>query len=163
METKICTKCNNEYPATKNYFYYAHNKHTLATGEIKIYSYLRKICINCTQEGLSAYERNPKTKKIGQRRRSKRYKELHKEKVKEYFNKWSRENKNKIKEYKRKTKQNASEQLKKSYIKDSMKSNLGLLYKNIPDAIIEVKRQQLLLYREIKQLKYENNSTAKTA
>ena len=43
-----------------------------------------------------------------------------------------------------------------------IKSNLGLLYKNIPDTIIEVKRQQLLLYREIKTLKYENISTTKT-
>lgn len=163
MKTKTCSKCNIEYPATKDYFYYAHNKHILATGEVKIYSYLRKVCINCTQQRLSTYKRNPETLKIAQCRRSKRYRKLHKEKIKEYSNKWSSQNKDKIKKYQKKIKQNASKQLKKSYIKDMIKSNLGLLYKNIPDTIIEVKRQQLLLYREIKLVQNENNTTTRTA
>jgi len=163
METKICSKCGKTLPATKEYFYYAHNKHTLATGEVKTYSYLRKVCIDCTIQRLNKYERNSETLRVSQCRRSKRYRQNHKEKIKFYSNNWESQNKDKIKKYRKKQKQVASIQLKKSYIKDSLKSNLGVLYKNIPDTIIEVKRQQLLLYREIKLVQNENNTTTRTA
>lgn len=50
MATKICTKCENEFPHTEEYFFKKITKQKLSNGSIAIYSGLRSLCKKCNGE-----------------------------------------------------------------------------------------------------------------
>jgi len=47
METKICTKCNSEYPKTTDYFFKKVIKQKLASGKLAVYNSFRSVCKKC--------------------------------------------------------------------------------------------------------------------
>ena len=57
-QTKICTKCKNEYPKTTEYFFKRVRKQKLANGEIAVYNSYRSVCKTC--HGIQGNERRIK-------------------------------------------------------------------------------------------------------
>ena len=161
--TKICTKCGIEYPATLEYF-----------GKKKGGKFGRKaICRICETSKHKIYRENNKEKLTA---KCKIYRENNKEKIASIHKIYYENNKEKInakckiyyennkekmtskcKIYRENNKEKINaihkisrENLSDSYVKELLTVKSGLSCKDIPHELIEIKRVQLLIERHIK-------------
>ena len=80
-----------------------------------------------------------------------KYREENPNKVKKIKKKWAKENSDKVREFHRKQ----TLELSENYVKSRITSNLKIERDKIPPEMIEIKREQIMLHREIKQYKKE--------
>ena len=100
METKVCTKCGKELPATVEYFYSQKGAKIGLTGQ----------CKECIKEKSRrwSFENKEKRKETRlenlekRRERERKYAKDNKERIVEYTKMWREENKNNINEYTKK-------------------------------------------------------------
>ena len=85
METKICTKCGVEYPATKEYFYVRKERK----------SGLGCTCVKCIRERDKLYRKNNSEKF---KEKGKKWRDENPEKVRQYQKDYVEKNRDKIKE-----------------------------------------------------------------
>lgn len=149
METKICTKCNTEYPATLYYW------HKQKRGKNGLHSY----CIPCRKALRKDYGSTDEFKKIN-RERTKEWRKNNTEKAKKASKKnrllhgfkhdeKRREKYNNNPEYKKKIidkRLEYKENLHSSYIASSLRVGV----KSIPDDVLETRRLIISLKRAIK-------------
>lgn len=164
METKICTKCGKELPATTEYFY---KDLTLKLG-------LDSLCKTCKSERSRKHYLKNKEKILKQHAK---YKEEHKEQVTKYSKKYREEHKEQTAEYGKKYRQEHKEQitthLKKYYQNNKHKpiykqkkaiclkklrnalhpayvaSKLYISVKDLTPELLEQKRLTILIKREL--------------
>jgi len=146
--TKICTKCGIEYPATLEYF-----------GKAKGGKFGRKaICRICETSKHKIYRENNKEKITAQskiyceknkesiRAKHKIYRENNKEKMTSKHKIYYENNKEKITSKRKIYRENLSD----SYVKELLTGKSGLSCKDIQQELIEIKRVQILIKRHIK-------------
>jgi hypothetical protein len=149
METKICTKCGKELPATIEYFY----------KDTTVKSGLHASCKTCKSErSEKAYLKN-KEKILKQQAK---YKQEHKKQISEYGKKYHQEHKEQIAERLRKYYQNnkykpINKQKKAIYAKKLMNTlhpayianKLHISVKDLTSELLEQKRLTILIKREL--------------
>ena len=128
MKTKICRKCGLELPATTKYFYYNSGK------------YLAGMCKSCNK---AKYGWSTKTVEQKQQHSIYTTKWSKKHNYKDQ-RKYAKNNPLKVKNRKRKTR----DLLKQCYVA----AILRIATSDLSPAILEAKRQQLLLYRLTKTI-----------
>jgi hypothetical protein len=157
METKICTKCNVEYPKTNEFFHFVSNsiikfrancKNCTRNNGNKYYKLNSEICL----EKIKKYRQTEKGKKVDIKSTLK-WREKNKEKWSNYSKEYSIKNRiKKSKNHKILSKKHRLE-LNDNYIKqllyltcihNDMKSS------KIPINILETKRQSIILKRKLK-------------
>ena len=164
METKQCSKCGYNVPI--QYFNDIQREHVLKTG-IKTYTYKSNICISC----ISGYTTDIKMCRV-------KYptEELeilsHKRNIALRAQKWRNKNKEKSREASRKCYNNLKEKIaatNKMHSEDLTdrgvkRSLLGsrhkLKAKEITPELIELQRNQLKLYRDVKKITSGRNNTS---
>jgi len=100
METKICTKCGVEYPATTEFFYRDKYKKSGLIGQ----------CKKCKSEYEKEYNKKNKEKR---NKSSKNWRENNKEKKKEIDRKYYENNKEKIKKYQKEYREKNIDKIRK--------------------------------------------------
>lgn len=130
METKICTKCNKELPATNDYFY---KSKIIKSG-------LRPACKKCNDTEKKEYSKTEKGKKIIEEYRINYY-QKHKEQIKEYNKEYSQKNKLQ----RRRFLKNERLTLGPGYIAKKCK----MLVKDLTPEFLEQKRLTILIKREL--------------
>lgn len=132
-----------------------------------------KTCVKCGEtKPVSDFYRNRCQCKVCCRLYKKKYNENNKEKVSAHKKKYNGNNKEKIaencKQYRENNKEKIAEYLKQyrennkekimlsnGHIKSILKLNFKIKYTNITPEMIELKREQLLIHRALKQAKKE--------
>ena len=120
METKVCTKCGEEKPATTEFFY---KKKGGRLG-------LQARCKVCHGATVKCYRKEHK-EEIAEY--NKRWREQNPEKVAEHRKRYYKEHKEEIAEYKKRYREEHSEKLR---------VNNARWYKNLPAAIYQIKNKE---------------------
>ena len=116
METKICTKCGQELPATNEYFY--------KNSKLKLG--LQNECKTCRNKEDKKYYLKNKEKII--KKQLKYYKE-HKEQISEYRKKYHQEHKEQVAEYWKKYYEEYKEQISERMKNYYQNNKYNLIYK----------------------------------
>lgn len=144
MKTKICSKCKKEFPATPKYFYSKKYSWVNKDGTKKYGIGLSSICIIDDNKISKIYRNNPNYIRVKSEKTKKKD-------IKRATN-WIINNRNKFNNRNRKRAAKIINNLEDEYIKNKLARATKCKFKDIPSNIISVKRQQLLLHREIKKL-----------
>ncbi len=158
METRICTKCGEEKPATVEFFY------KQKRGLLGLHSRC-KICENkrCIKWFIDnpakarEYKRNEyhRNKDIINKR-NKSWSSNNRDKINICKTKWRNEHPEKYENEKKANRLNQTinrENLKDTYIKDKLQQQFGIPISEIPQELIEAKRRQLKYSRHLRTLK----------
>jgi len=161
METKVCRKCPENGEQSIDNF--GIKKHT--NGKYYRRSHCKRCC--CKEEK----QRISKIEKIDDfyKQQYQKYKDIHKKNSINYYKnnkdiikarsaKWAKENPIKRKIQEKNTRKLQSDKLSDNHIKrEIIKHSIGLKYKDISIEMIELQRESVQIYRQLKQLKNGNN------
>jgi len=139
-ETKICLKCGKEKPL--NDF---HKKFENKDG-------FNSRCKICRNEYGRKYRKKNQIKLISY---NKLYREQNQDYYLKYKKKYREQNQDKIFEYNKKYGKQNIDKIKDNYIKRLLYGNSGIKFQDITSELIEAKREQIKLFRLIKQIKNE--------
>lgn len=135
MLTRICRICGEEKPLEE-----------LVKNKASKYG-REKLCKLCANENnYKLLKNNPE-----RRERVHEWQKNNPEKLKEYVRKWQKNNPEKIRRFQRKYKKVGRENLKDWYIKTLITNKSILNHKDIPQELIEAKRQYLKVKRKLKE------------
>lgn len=180
-QTRTCKKCGNTYPLTEEYF---HKLNVVKSG-------FRARCKNCMREHWNNYYSSPSGNESAKKRKQK-YRDSHKEQIKEHnlkvrklygdkykatarkkyaenkeyrqkqlnYVKAYRDSHKDLPEYIEKIREKArisTATLSDSYIKLVIVGKTDLSFRDIPQDLIEIKRKQLKIYRNVKAKQHRQN------
>lgn len=151
METKICTKCNKEFPKTNEFFYF----------KLKSLTFINK-CFSCKKEYdnqryILKKEEILKKSKEWRKNNPEKYKAIGRKNAKLFRQRYPEKNKEKLKEYYIKNREKLIEAAKVyekkrvENITDSYILNKIFKLKSVPSELIEANRKSIILKRKIKQ------------
>jgi len=163
---KICKICGKEFKPKSNNQKYCCNrcikinqkiidkiryKKFYEKNEEKIKEYQKKYREN-NKEKIKEYRKKYYEENKGKiNEYHKKYRENNKENLKELNKKYRENNKEKIKEYQKKINEYDSKNLTGRYIKSLLTNKMSLKFEDIPQEIIEMKRQHLMCFRKLNQ------------
>ncbi len=157
MGTRICSKCGEEKPETTEYFY---RDKSCRAG-------LTTICKECKRKAVRRWEAENPVKK---REAEKRWKAENPEKQRKAVRRWQSENPEKVREFRKRWEANNPEKIRESkkryvdaltpsYLKDLISAKYDIDRSEIGDELINAKCRELIYYRQLTQLKNQQNET----
>ncbi|MGC3984812.1 MAG: hypothetical protein QM777_08840 [Pseudorhodoferax sp.] len=143
MSEKRCPKCEQAKPAS-DYWRRA-----------KSWDGLQPYCKACQNGAASERKRTARLNESPEQRHerieaSRLYRRENKERVNDYAVKWQRANKEKFRSIQAAHRRRAAEQISDAYVRRMLSSRSTLKPSQIPDALVQLKRQFISLNREIK-------------
>jgi ElaB/YqjD/DUF883 family membrane-anchored ribosome-binding protein len=153
MKTKSCTKCKIEKPTTE----FGRDKR-IRSGlcsrcKLCVAEYNRARYLEQREQVIERVANYARNNKEEIRARCKAYYQRNKDRIKEKTKRWREANLNRAKKTRNlRVRHNAAE-LTDSYVRQIMIYQSPIKAKDIPDELVELKRAQLLLHRQLKETK----------